>query len=67
LAIFLKDILQESLENSLSFVANSHQFIRELNGLKIDPNYKLVLLDVTSLFTNVPIDLAMESIERRWN
>jgi len=33
----------------------------------MEPNYKLVSLDVTSLFTNVPIDLAMESIGRRWN
>jgi len=65
LVVFLKDILQGSLENSLGFVANSHQLVKELNGLKIDPNYKLVSLDVISLFTNVPTELAMDSIERR--
>jgi len=66
LAIFLKNVLQESLDRSLGFVSNSYQLIRELNGFKMEPNYKLVSLNVTSLFTNVPIDLAMESIERIW-
>jgi len=33
----------------------------------MESNYKLVSLDVTLLFINVPIDLAMESIERRWD
>jgi len=55
------------MDRSLGFVSNSYQVIKELNDFKIEPNYKLVSLDVTSLFTNVPIDLAMESIERRWD
>jgi len=33
----------------------------------MDPFYKLALLDVISLFTNVPIDRALESIENRWD
>jgi len=65
LAIFLKDILQGGLDNSLGFVANSYQLVRELKGSKT--NHCLVSLDVTSLFTNVPIELALESIERRWS
>jgi len=64
---FLRDILHESLDRSLGFVSNSHQLIKELNGFRMEPNYKIVSLDVTSLFTNVPIDLEMESIGRRWD
>lgn len=33
----------------------------------IPPDYKLLSLDVTSLYTNVPIDLALRCIEDRWN
>jgi len=67
LAIFLKDILQAGLDNSLGFVANYFQLVRELKDFALDPSYTLVSLDVASLFTNVPIELAMKSIERRWS
>jgi len=33
----------------------------------MDPHHRLVSLDVTSLFTNVPIEVAMKSIEKRWS
>lgn len=33
----------------------------------MEPNFELASLDVVSLFTNVPSDLVIESIERRWN
>jgi len=67
LSVFLKDILYESLDKSVGFVANSYQLTKELIDFKMEPNYKLVSLDVISLFTNVPIELAMESIEKRWS
>jgi len=63
-AIFLKNILQEGTEKSIGFVLNSYHLIKELNGFKMDPINKLASLDVTSLFTNVPIDRALESIDR---
>jgi len=67
LAIFLKDILQAGLDNSLGFVANSFQLVRDLKDFTLDPSHTLVSLDVESLFTNVPIELALNSIERRWS
>jgi len=67
LAIFLKDILQNSIDRSIGYVANSHQLVKTLNDFTMDPNYRMVSLDVISLFTNVPIDLALESIEKRWD
>jgi len=67
LAIFLKEILQGGLDNSFGFVSNSYQLVRELKEFALDPDHIMVSLDVTSLFTNVPIELAMNSIERRWS
>jgi len=57
--------LQEGTEKSIGFVLNSYHLINELNGFTMDPINKLVLLDVISLFTNVPIDRALESIDSR--
>jgi len=33
----------------------------------MDEGYKLISLDVVSLFTNVPTDRIVNSIEKRWN
>jgi len=65
-AVFLKNILHKSLDKLLGFVINSNQLVKELNGFEIDPDYIMISLDVTSLFINVPIDLALESISRKW-
>jgi len=34
--------------------------------LKIPKNYVLISLDVKSLFTNIPVELVIEGINRRW-
>ncbi|XP_018406344.1 PREDICTED: uncharacterized protein LOC108782548 [Cyphomyrmex costatus] len=41
--------------------------VNKLNGTQIDFNYSLISLDVVSLFTNIPIDKAIDSIEGKWN
>jgi len=51
----------------IPFVANSYQLIESLNGFILDRNHKIVSLDVTSLFTYIPIESALNSIEKRWN
>ena len=40
--------------------------VEHLNGTVFDPEYVLASLDVVSLFTNIPIELALNSIDRRW-
>jgi len=67
LAVFIKQILHESLEKTVGHVTNSRQLVEELSGFIIESDHAMISLDVTSLFTNVPIDLALESISRRWN
>nr|VZI18684.1 unnamed protein product [Spirometra erinaceieuropaei] len=44
-------------------VSSSAQFLEELKGVSIHPNEVMVSFDVTSLFTSIPQDLAIETIE----
>ncbi|BHF70601.1 hypothetical protein SprV_0301365400 [Sparganum proliferum] len=44
-------------------VSSSAQFLEKLKGVSLHPNEVMVSLDVTSLFTSIPQDLAIETIE----
>nr|VZI17812.1 unnamed protein product [Spirometra erinaceieuropaei] len=44
-------------------VSSSAQFLEKLKGVSIHPNEVMVSFDVTSLFTSIPQDLAIETIE----
>ncbi|XP_071574822.1 uncharacterized protein [Temnothorax nylanderi] len=35
--------------------------------MRIDEDVKLISLDVVSLFTNVPVELTLDSVRQRWN
>ncbi|XP_020296216.1 uncharacterized protein LOC109861110 [Pseudomyrmex gracilis] len=37
-----------------------------LSGVVLSDNYTLCSLDVVSLFTNIPVNLALEAVARRW-
>jgi len=66
LASFLQDIISESLENSNKHTMNSFGLYNSLSGRQVRDSDMLISLDVISLFTNVPLDLAFESISKRW-
>lgn len=38
------------------------QLIRKLKGIHVRNDFTLISLDVISLFTNIPIDLAVDSV-----
>ncbi|BHF80201.1 hypothetical protein SprV_0702332500 [Sparganum proliferum] len=44
-------------------VSSSAQFLEKLKGVSLHPNEVMVFFDVTSLFTSLPQDLAIETIE----
>lgn len=67
LAKFLHNIMYKSLPKANSFIDNSFHLVDKLRGLCLEENYKLISLDVISLFTNVPAELAIDGIEKRWN
>lgn len=47
-----------------SFVKDSKHFINEIKNIKLDQNDILVSFDVTSLYTNIPINEAMEVVRK---
>ena len=67
LATFLHKILVKSLPKANSYIKNSFDLVEKLTDNHIDGNnHRLISLDVISLFTNVPIELVVNSIEKRW-
>ncbi|XP_071649570.1 uncharacterized protein [Temnothorax longispinosus] len=66
LARFLHNIISSSIPKANSHIKDSFQLVNILNNSRIDDNYTLISLDVVSLFTNVPSDLAIDSICNRW-
>lgn len=67
LATFLHEIIYSSIPAAKSQIINSFQLVRELKGRYVGDEFKLISIDVVSLFTNVPLDLTMDSITRRWH
>jgi len=67
LATFLHGLIKDNILNTFSHIENSFQLIDKLKGSHIDNNHIFISLDVISLFTNIPIDLAIESILNRWD
>jgi len=66
LAGFIHKIISKNIVKPLSYIENSYQIVKKLNGLLIGENYDLISLDVISLFTNIPLNLAIDSVSNRW-
>lgn len=68
LAAYLHDILNKSFPKKESQIINSFQLVKLLSNLNItDCSSELISLDVVSLFTNIPLQNAIESVANRWN
>ncbi|XP_023315367.1 uncharacterized protein LOC111693814 [Trichogramma pretiosum] len=50
-----------------SYFDNSFDFKSKFANISIPTDYVLVSLDVVSLFTNVPLELVLESLDRRYS
>jgi len=66
LASYLQAVLTSSLTYDNKQVKNSFELYKTLSGTKISDTHMLISLDVVSLFTNIPQDLAINSIIKRW-
>ena len=61
------DNILKSVPNTFCNIKNSLEFISKIKNKKIPYNHTMVSLDVNSLFTNVPLDLFITSIEKIWH
>lgn len=66
LAKFLKNILNNIVNKSNSYIKDSWHFKEKIKNVEIPENYKIISLDVVSLYTNIPIELALKLIEGKW-
>jgi len=64
LASFLQEIIIKHVPNTFSHLDNSFKLTEKLKDIFISDNHILISLDVISLFTNIPLDLAIESFEK---
>ena len=63
---FLTEIISNVTNSNGFSVKDSWQFREFISHQIIPKNHILCSLDVISLYTNIPIDLAMRSIKSRW-
>ena len=64
-ARYLATVLSPLVGNTIHSVKNSKELVDKLKGLVVPPGQKLVSYDVKALFTSVPVDQALNVIERK--
>ena len=64
-ARYLATVLSPLVGNTIHSVKNSKELVDKLKGLVVPPGQKLVSYDVKTLFTSVPVDQALNVIERK--
>lgn len=64
---FLKSILQNIINRNNYYIKDSWHFRDKMKNKTIPEDHVLVSLDVVSLYTNIPTELALEVVEKRWN
>jgi len=67
LAYYIQKIISNNILKPHSHIDNSLQLVKKLEGVSLNDDYDLISLDAVSLFTNIPTDLAMESVAIRWD
>ena len=60
-----KESLNYSIKKPKSYVKNSFTFMDSIKNLTIPDNHILLSLDVTSLYTNIPLKLLIDGLDKR--
>jgi len=66
LAVYIHKIIKNNINNPNSYVKDSYDLVNKLKNTQLHSKVKIASFDVVSLFTNVPLDFAMDSIRIRW-
>lgn len=64
---FLSELLTKMYTKDARHVRNSFEFSEDIRGRTVPDDYILVSLDAISLFTNIPLDLVIDIIRKKWN
>ncbi|XP_071579989.1 uncharacterized protein [Temnothorax nylanderi] len=67
IASYLHAILDELLPKPKSYIKDSWSFVQTIRDITINADHVLASFDVTSLFTNIPKELVLQGIEKRWH
>ncbi|XP_071576680.1 uncharacterized protein [Temnothorax nylanderi] len=67
IASFLNSILHKYTHRSKSYIKDSWTFVKMIKESSISNDQIMISLDVASLFTNIPKELVLEAIEKRWH
>lgn len=64
---YLSKLINYAFIKDEFYTKNSFEIVSLLQGFKVPPNYVMVSLDVISLFTNIPTDLTVQILIKKWN
>ncbi|XP_044760307.1 uncharacterized protein LOC123317762 [Coccinella septempunctata] len=66
LSKYMANILSKVTNTNPYYIKNSFHLKESLKNIKIQNDHRLYSLDVKSLYTNIPIDLTKQAIEKNW-
>ena len=67
LSKFLANIISNVVDQGDYYVKNSFEFKKFIDQVRIPDDYILISLDVTSLYTNIPINLVEQIVNNKWH